>query len=129
MFPACWFRQRIFSILLDYYFYLFFFFCLDVVRVHMNEARNETWTHLRRFFTRLDLFAALYIYIYIYIGIMVTVFTNGQGDHGLIPRGFITKTQKMVLDASLIGNQHLWYESRASRAIQGKEQYPTYTSV
>ena len=53
----------------------------------------------------------VYIYIYIHthtrdIGIMVRVFANGQGDLGLIPGWVILKTQKRVLDASLLNTQH-----------------------
>ena len=39
-------------------------------------------------------------------GMMVRVFTNGPGDQGSIPGRVIPKTQKMVLDASLISIQH-----------------------
>ena len=41
-----------------------------------------------------------------YIGIMVRMFTNGPGDRGSIPGQVIPKTQKMVLDASLLNTQH-----------------------
>ena len=37
---------------------------------------------------------------------MVRVFTNGPGDLGSIPGRVIPKTQKMVLDASLLNIQH-----------------------
>ena len=40
------------------------------------------------------------------IGMMVRVFANGPGDLGLIPGRVIPKTQKMVLDASLLNTQH-----------------------
>ena len=40
------------------------------------------------------------------IGMMVRVFTNGLGGLGSIPRWIIAKTQKMVLDASLLNTQH-----------------------
>ena len=40
------------------------------------------------------------------IGIMVRVFTNGLGDLGSIPGWVIPKTQKMVLDATLLNTQH-----------------------
>ena len=40
------------------------------------------------------------------IGIMVRVFTNGLGDLGSIPGRVIPKTQKMVLDATLLNTQH-----------------------
>ena len=40
------------------------------------------------------------------IGIMVGVFANGPGDLGSFPGQVIPKTQKMVLDASLLNIQH-----------------------
>ena len=40
------------------------------------------------------------------IGIMVRVFTNGLGDLGSILGRVIPKTQKMVLDSSLLNTQH-----------------------
>ena len=40
------------------------------------------------------------------IGGMVRVFTNGPGNLGSIPGRVIPKTQKMVLDASLLNTQH-----------------------
>ena len=40
------------------------------------------------------------------IGLAVRVFANGAGDLGSIPGRVIPKTQKMVLDASLLNTQH-----------------------
>ena len=40
------------------------------------------------------------------IDIMVRVFANGPGDLGSIPGRVIPKTQKMVLDATLLNTQH-----------------------
>ena len=40
------------------------------------------------------------------IGLAVRVFSNGSGDLGSIPGRVIPKTQKMVLDASLLNTQH-----------------------
>ena len=40
------------------------------------------------------------------IGIMVKVFTNGPGDLGSISGPVTPKTQKMVLDTSLLNTQH-----------------------
>ena len=37
---------------------------------------------------------------------MVRVFANGPGYLGSIPGQFIPKTQKMVLDATLLNTQH-----------------------
>ena len=55
-------------------------------------------------------FIYIYIYIYIYtipdIGLAVRVFANDPGDLGSIPGRVIPKTQKMVLDASLLNTQH-----------------------
>ena len=48
------------------------------------------------------------------IGLAVRVFANGPGDLGSIPGRVIPKTQKMVLDASLLNTQH--YKER----IKGK---------
>ena len=40
------------------------------------------------------------------IGLAVRVFANGPGDLGSVPGRVIPKTQKMVLDASLLNTQH-----------------------
>ncbi len=64
------------------------------------------------------------------------MFANGPGDLGSIPGRVIPKTQKMVLDASLLNSQH--YKVRikgkveqskersnpGKGAIKGKEQLP-----
>ena len=44
--------------------------------------------------------------IYMIIGLGVRVFANRPGDLGSIPGRGIPKTQKMVLDASLLNTQH-----------------------
>ena len=61
---------------------------------------------------------------------MSRVFVNGSEDRGSIPGRVIPKTQKMVLDASLLNTQH--YKVR----IEGKVKQPrekssalSYTSV
>ena len=58
------------------------------------------------------------------------VFTKGLGDWGSIPGRVIPKTQKMILDVSLLNTQH--YKVR----IKGKEEQSrewssalSYTSV
>ena len=40
------------------------------------------------------------------IGLAVRVFANGPGDLGSIPCRVMPKTQKLVLDASLLNTQH-----------------------
>ena len=55
-------------------------------------------------------------------GMVVRVFSKGPGDLGSIPGRVILKTQKMVLDASLLNTQH--YKVRIKGkvgAILGKE--------
>ena len=37
---------------------------------------------------------------------MVRVFANDPGDQGSIPGRVISKTQKMVIDSSLLNTQH-----------------------
>ena len=50
------------------------------------------------------------------IGIMVKVFANGPGDLGSIPGRVIPKTQKMVLDATLLNTQH--YKVRIKSKVE-----------
>ena len=40
------------------------------------------------------------------IGIMARVFANGSADLGSIPGWVVPKTQKMVIDATLLNTQH-----------------------
>ena len=57
-------------------------------------------------------------------------FSNGLGDRGLIPGQVIPKTQKMVLDATLLNTQH--YKVRIKGKVeQSKERSSAlpYTSV
>ena len=62
-------------------------------------------------FSRITMFNQL-------IGLMGRVFANGPGDPGSIPGRVIPKTQKMVLDASLLYTQQ--YKVR----IEGKVEQP-----
>ena len=53
------------------------------------------------------IFAYCFFYlVYRLIGLVDRVFANGPGDWGLIPGWVIPKTQKIVLDASLLNTQH-----------------------
>ena len=64
------------------------------------------------------------------IGLMSRVFTNGPGDQGSIPGRVIPKTQKMMLDATLLNTQHyeVWIKGKV---VQSKERSGTlpYTSL
>ena len=64
------------------------------------------------------------------IGLMSRVFTNGPGDRGSIPGRVIPKTQKMVLDATLLNTQH--YKVRIKGKVEQSRERSSalsYTSV
>ena len=102
-----------------------------------------TWCWLTKqittdFFFDLPLFShvnALYIYIYIYIYILdlpdigqgVRVFANRPGDRGSIPGRVIPKTQKMVLDTSLLNTQHykVRIKGKVEQSREGVAPSPT----
>ena len=46
------------------------------------------------------------MYLYVHIVMMVRVTANGLGDLGSIPDRVIPRTQKLILDVSLINSQH-----------------------
>ena len=64
------------------------------------------------------------------ISIMVRAFANGPGDRILIPGRVIPKTQKMVLDASLLNTKHykVWIKGKWSNPGNGVAPFP-YTSM
>ena len=61
---------------------------------------------------------------------MSRVFTNGLGDWGSIPGQVIPKTQKMILDASLLNTQHykVQIKGKVEQSI-GRTCALPYTSV
>ena len=76
-----------------------------------------------------------YIYIYIYIcvcvcarGLGVRVFANGPGDLGSIPGRVMPKTQKMVLDASLLNTQNykVRIKGKVEQSREGVVPSPTH---
>ena len=63
-------------------------------------------------------------------GLMSRVFANGQGDWGSIPDGVIPKTQKIVLDATLLNTQH--YKVRIKSKVEKSRELNStlvYTSA
>ena len=63
-------------------------------------------------------------------GLMSRVFANGPGDQGSIPGRVIPKTQKMVLDATLLSTQH--YKVRIKGKVEQSREWSGtlhYTSV
>ena len=61
------------------------------------------------------------------IGLAVRVLANGPGDLGSIPGRVIPKTQKMVLDASLLNTQHykVWIKGKVEQSREGVAPSPT----
>ena len=56
---------------------------------------------------------------------MLRVFANGPGDLGSIPGRVLPKTQKMLLDASLLNRQH--YKVRIKGKVgQSRERINAY---
>ena len=71
-----------------------------------------------------------YIYICMFIpdiGLGVRVFANDPGDLGSIPGWVIPKTQKMVLDASLLNTQHykVRIKGKVEQSREGVAPSPT----
>ena len=64
------------------------------------------------------------------IGLVGRVFANGSGDRGSILGRVIPKTQKMVLDTSLLNTQH--YKVRIKGKVEQSREWISafpYTSV
>ena len=61
------------------------------------------------------------------IGLAVRVFANGPGDLGSVPGRVIPKTQKMVLDASLLNTQHykVRIKGKVEQSREGVAPSPT----
>ena len=67
------------------------------------------------------------LYAFISIGLGVRVFANRPGDLGSIPGRVIPKTQKMVLDASLLNTQHykVRIKGKVEQSREGVSPSPT----
>ena len=86
--------------------------CTSVYNIppHKIYNRSHSWRvrHCEVIFL-LFLLGSLYwvrMNVYQPIGLMSRVFANGPGDRDSIPGWVIPKTQKMVLDATLLNTQH-----------------------
>ena len=111
---------------------------ISEIHWHMsNDNHFQLYIYIY-IYTHKHTHAHVYIYIYIYrerereknirnciIGIMVSVFANGLGNLGSIPGWVIPKTQKMVLDATLLNIQY--YKVRIKGKVeQSKERSSTH---
>ena len=70
------------------------------------------------------------VILYQLIGILGRVFVNSLGDRGSIPGRVMLKTQKMVLDNSLLNTQHykVRIKGKVEQFIERSSAFP-YTSV
>ena len=84
---------------------------LDNVNDFFNDFRS--WSKVYAHLKELD------------IGLMVRVFSNDPGDWGSIPGRVISKTQKMIIDISLLNTQHYKVESKWNNP--GKGVTPPHT--
>ena len=75
---------------------------------------------------------SVYIYDFQWIGQMSRVFANGPGDQGSIPGRVIPKTQKMVLDGTLLYTQQYKIRIKSkveqSREAVAPSPIPRYSS-
>ena len=58
---------------------------------------------------------------------MSRVFANGPGERGSIPGRVIPKTQKMVIDASLLNTQH--YKVRIKGKVEQSREWSSAFSI
>ena len=89
--------------------YFFFFFFKksnieNIVLITIKHLQTNQILALNNPY-RVDLLLNI-LAIYWVISLMSRVFANGAGDQGSIPDQVIPKTQKMVLDTSLLNTQH-----------------------
>ena len=91
-----------------YSFYLFIYFLL------LSFLLLESFSHQHKLIDGL--------------GLGVRVFANGPGDLGSIPGRVIPKTQKMVLDASLLSTQHykVRIKGKVEQSRKGVAPSPTH---
>ena len=100
------------------------FFCFNWLSLGL-----VVWSRLGDIFVSQNYY---YYYLLLYylipdIGLGVRVFANGPGDLGSIPGRFIPKTQKMVLDASLLNTQHykVRIKGKVEQSREGVAPSPT----
>ena len=94
------------------------------------NATNSQMEISHLFFFFIYIFLKKYIdyKVLLDIGLGVRVFANGPGDLGSIPGRVIPKTQKMVLDASLLSTQHykVRIKGKVEQSRKGVAPSPTH---
>ena len=73
----------------------------------MQTALSRIWTQVAMSISKYDNHYTTNISFHFIIALNESrVFANGLGEQGSIPGRVITKTQKMVLDATMLNTQH-----------------------
>ena len=97
------------------------------VRMLTKETRPFGWYPSFENFLQLLSFKVVLSYE-MWVDLAVRVFANGPGDLGSIPGRVIPKTQKMVLDASLLNTQHykVRIKGKVEQSREGVAPSPTH---
>ena len=132
--PTSWcssYRKGSLRVTLDYgcqlyITYLFIFRSeINLYLLYLFIFRSEINSYLLYLFIFRSEINSYLLYLFIPdIGLGVRVFANGPGDLGSIPGRVIPKTQKMVLDASLLSTQH--YKVRIKGKVEQSRKSPTH---
>ena len=109
-------------------------------KMKFTRDEKEMWDFLFSFFILSIYFSFLFVFSFdiIYqlnfdpwgIGLTSGVFANGPEDLGSIPGRVIPKTQKMVLDFTLLNTQHckVWIKGKVEQSKEWSSTLP-YTLV
>ena len=112
------------------YLYIYIYIYIYIYGYIYLYIQTHTYIYLYLFIhAYIYIFIQTYIYIYLPdIGLGVRVFANGPGDLGSIPGRVIPKTQKMVLDASLLSTQHykVRIKGKVEQSRKGVAPSPTH---
>ena len=104
---------------------------LEIIFMNMmgiNELLEIIFMNLMGTNKLLEIIFIYYFSLLPDIGLGVRVFANGPGDLGSIPSRVIPKTQKMVLDASLLNIQHykVRIKGKVEQSREGVAPSPTH---
>ena len=107
---------------------------IHVLKFHRNNLQlslyQHVWSHVGRYTS--DAYILFY-YICSKVSpdfdMMVRVFANGPGDLGSIPSRVKPKTQKMVLDASLIKYYMLRIKGKVEKSRESSSALPQHLGV
>ena len=122
-----------------FFFCFFFFFLLIIIRSRLlAENRLSVCSPIIIYYLFRSIIIISYwkpyssVQIMFYVGMHLVgrIFANGTGDRGSIPGRVIPKTQKKVLDASLLNTRHykVWIKDKVEQSRESSSAL-LYTSV